>query len=78
MKIIGSKKPSTTTEFIFSEFLSNKNENVLESINEYRRVANIYERVQIALGRKVAYRSTNSTADKVKVNLHVIRATNKI
>ena len=68
----------TTTEVFFSDFLTGSNKAILSQIKNYRKVAEIYERTQYALGRKVAYKATNGTTDKVKVNLYAIKSTNQI
>jgi len=71
-------KPISTTELFFTEFLKGGNEAVFEQISKYKKVADIYERAMYVLGRKVAYRSINSSTEGVKINIHDIRATNKI
>lgn len=71
-------KPNSATELLFSEYLTDSNNAVISQIENYRKIAGIYERTQYALGRKVAFKATNSTTDKVKVNLHAIRSTNQI
>lgn len=71
-------KPTSTTELLFSEFLNGNNKAILEQVAKYKKIADIYERTQIALGRKVAFKSTNSSTDKVKINMHGIGATNQI
>lgn len=73
-----SKKSSTNTEILFGEYFSEGTKAVLDQIESYRKIADIYDRTQFALGRKVAYKSTNSSTAKVKINLDGIRATNKV
>lgn len=50
----------------------------MEQIQTYRRTLDIYERSQLALGRRLAYKATKNSTDKVKVNLNGIKSTNKI
>jgi len=63
---------------MFSEFLIDRNKAILDQIGQYKKAADIYERCQYALGHKVAFKATNSSTDKVKINFHCIGATNKI
>lgn len=71
-------KPNSTTELLFSEFLTNENNSMLKQISEYKRVADIYERTQFALGRRVSFKSTNCSTEKVIINMHGIKGTNQI
>ncbi len=77
MKSTLQNKSRSTTEALFSEYLNSSNNAILEQLNRYKKIADIYERTQIALGRKAAFKSTSSSTEKVKINLY-IGATNKI
>jgi len=72
------KKKRTTTELLFSQFLGGGNYAILEQLGNYKKASDIYNRTLSALGRKVSYRTTNGSTDKVKINLRGIGATNKI
>jgi len=78
MNTIIHKKPISTTEFLFSESLTSRNRTILEQICRYKYTADIYERTQVALGRKVSVRFIYCSTEKVKINLQNIGATNKI
>jgi len=75
---MGNIKQNSTTELLFTEYLTSGNLAVLEQIYEYKKVATIYERTQYALGRKVSFKSNNSSTEKVKINIHGIGSTNQI
>jgi hypothetical protein len=78
MKSIAPNKQTSTTEMLFPEFFTGSNYAVMEQIVKYKQIVDIYERTQIALGRKVSFKSANCSTDKVKINLNVIGATNQI
>lgn len=72
------EKTYSATELLLSEFPTGKNRILMEQIQTYRRTLDIYERSQLALGRRLAYKATKNSTDKVKVNLNGIKSTNKI
>ncbi len=69
---------SSTTERLFPEYLTEKNKTIIEQMDAYKKVADIFDRTNLALGRKIQYRTTISSTNNVKVNLNVTGATNKV
>ena len=78
MKKIIPKSLNSITETFFSEFLTDDNNAILKQLSQYKRAIDIYERTQIALGRKRKFITSNSSTEKVKINIHGIGATNQI
>jgi len=74
-----SKKKRTTAELLFSRFLAGGNYAILEQLGNYKKAADIYNRPCLRwVVRSPIDRATNSSTDKVKINLRSIGAANKI
>lgn len=72
------KEQTSSTEYLFSGYLTESNKATLLQIKNYKRTADIYERTQIALGRKVSVKYVNCSTDNIKINVHNFGSTNKI
>ena len=68
----------TITESLLPDCMNHSNRKALDQLRLFKRANDIYERTQIALGRKVTIKTSVSSSKNVKFHLNAIRSTHQI
>lgn len=72
------KAAITVSETLFSEHLTGKNKTVLEQMSGYRKAMDIYERTQVAMGRRAKIHTYNCSTKNLQLSSNAFGTTKKI
>jgi len=71
------KKPKLLSEKILPEKVLNENAEALEFYKTYKEIADVSEKIDIAMGRKQTYKYSSGSTQNCEINHHAITPTTK-
>ena len=66
------KSEKLVSEEVFPQAVSDENTKALEFYKQYREIADITEKIDIAMGRKQTYKYTFGSTENCEINHHAI------